>query len=143
MPPRPNPSVKGTSGGQILRRALVAHMSTSRNGFWTLSGVIAGLVLSVAALGVLWIGTPWSYQFLMFAPFLLVAFLLRRYGRTSYPMLLGIVPVAALFVQFRDGNNSHLFPILLVATWGLAILLGHYLGGRWPTHASQVSSPTP
>lgn len=105
-------------------------MSRLSSGFWTGTGVVAGFILSFTALGLLWIGTPWPYQFLMFVPFLLVACVLRRFGRTSFPMLYGIVPFAALFVQFRDVNDSHLFPVLLVTAWGLAILLGHFLGGR-------------
>ena len=95
-------------------------------------GLQAGLTLSIVALGVLWVGTPWPYQFLMFLPFLLAAFVTRRSGRSALSMLAGILPVAALFVQFRDKDDSHLMPILLVGTWVLAILLGHGLASwRW------------
>ncbi len=112
-------------------------MSKSAKGLWTLAGVGAGFVLSFMALGVLWIGTPWPYQFLMFAPFLLIAYVFRRFGSTVYPLCLGAAPLAMLFVQFRDARKSHLLPILLVASWALAIWLGHFLGGRWPARASR------
>jgi hypothetical protein len=106
-------------------------MSTSKNAILKTVGFAAGFILSFIALGVMWIGTAWSYQFMMFVPFLLIALILGRFGGASLHMLIGIAPIGVFFVQFRDNNNSHIFPILLVCTWGIAIVLGHYLAMRW------------
>jgi hypothetical protein len=87
------------------------------------------LYLSLVALLILWIGTPWPYQFLMTIPFIFVAFIIRRSGKTALSMLAGILPIALLFLLFQDADHSRLYPILLVIAWVLSIVLGHYLGG--------------
>lgn len=112
-------------------------MSIVRREFWTIAGVVAGFLLSFAALGMLWVGTPWAYQFLMFVPFFLIAAVLRRFGGTAYPVLVGIVPISTLFVQFRDASNSHLYPVLIVGTWCIAILLGQHVSARWLARRSK------
>ncbi len=97
----------------------------------TTPGVEAGFNLSLVALLILWIGTPWPYQFLMTIPFIIVAFIIRRSGKTALSMLAGILPIALLFLLFQDADHSRLYPILLVIAWVLSIVLGHYLGGRF------------
>lgn len=96
----------------------------------TTPGVEAGFTLSVVALLILWIGTPWPYQFLMTVPFVIAAFAIRRSGKTALSMLAGILPIGLLFLSFEDPDHSHLYPFLLVVAWALAIVLGHHLGGR-------------
>lgn len=97
---------------------------------WNVGGLVAGFGLSFLAFGLLWIGVPWKYQLLMFFPFLVLAFVIRRFGTSSYTMLLGMLPIAAILVQFRDKDDSHVMPIALVCAWAVAILLGNYLAVR-------------
>jgi hypothetical protein len=105
-----------------------------------------GFILSFIGLGVLWIGTPWHYQALMFFPFLLLSFSVTRIRNARDNVFLlvlyGAMPIGALMVMFRDKNNSHLMPILMVCTWVAGILLGHYLAGkssRKETQAGKVN----
>ncbi len=99
---------------------------TGKNG----AGLTAGFGLSFLAFGLLWIGMPTRYQFAMFLPFLLAAFVVRRLRAPWYSMLLGMLPIGAVFVQFRDNDNSHASSIALVCTWVLAVAIGNYLGAR-------------
>ena len=80
------------------------------------------LYLSLVALLILWIGTPWPYQFLMTIPFIFVAFIIRRSGKTALSMLAGILPIALLFLLFQDADHSRLYPILLVIAWVLSCI---------------------
>jgi hypothetical protein len=91
-----------------------------------------GLILSFIGLGVLWAGASWPYQFGMFIPFLVLAFILARRSLTAaFSVLAGAAPIAIILVQFRDNDDSHLMPILVVACWVVGTLLGHYLGRRY------------
>ncbi|MBI1397994.1 MAG: lysophosphatidic acid receptor [Betaproteobacteria bacterium] len=92
--------------------------------------MIGGFALSFVGLGVLWAGAPWHYQILMFFPFLLLAFSVTRFGTNALPVLLGALPIGALLLQFRDKNNSHLMPFVIVGAWVVGILLGHYVSIR-------------
>jgi hypothetical protein len=105
-------------------------MNSGRNGILLVVGLLGGFILSFVGLGVLWAGAPWPYQMLMFFPFLLLALGVKRFGGNGVHVLIGAIPVAAMLVQFRDKDNSHLMPILVVIAWLLGILLGHYVGGR-------------
>lgn len=67
----------------------------------------------------------------MTIPFIFVAFIIRRSGKTALSMLAGILPIALLFLLFQDADHSRLYPILLVIAWVLSIVLGHYLGGAF------------
>ena len=67
---------------------------------------------------------------LMFFPFLLLALAVKRFGGSVVYVLIGAIPVALMLVQFRDKDNSHLMPVLVVIAWMIGILLGHYFGGR-------------
>lgn len=96
--------------------------------------LIGGFVLSFVGFGVLWAGTPWPYQFLMAFPFLLLSFGLARFNsRGPWLILAGATPVGSLLVQFRDKEDSHLLPILLVGSWVVGTLIGRYLGRRYST----------
>ena len=109
----------------------------------TIASVIAGFALSIVALSVLWVGTPWPYQFLLALPIALVAWAARRWGGSGLPVLAGMAPVALLFVQFRDKNDSHLMPVLLVCAWVGASLLGHALRQRSPRRPGEAGPPPP
>lgn len=97
-----------------------------------LLAVAGGFALSFGGLGVLWIGTAWPYQALMFMPFFVFAFGLSRtggVGENAFLMIAaGAAPIGALFTMFRDKNDSHLMPILMVCAWLAGILEGHFLG---------------
>jgi hypothetical protein len=105
-------------------------MNSRRSGLLIVVALLGGFLLSFAGLGVLWAGTAWPYQMLMFFPFLLLAFAVKHFGGTVIPVLIGALPVASLLVQFRDKDDSHLLPVLVVVAWVLGVLLGHFLGGR-------------
>lgn len=118
-------------------------MSALSNTGWTVGGLLAGVLLSFGAFGLLWVGTPWPYQFLMFAPLFLVALGAGRFGGSALPVLAGVAPMAMLFVRFRDRDGSHLVPVLLVSSWAVAILLGHYLGRRHKPPLGRTGSSPP
>lgn len=99
-----------------------------------------GFALSFSGLGILWVGTRWPYQFLMFFPFLLLSFGAARFiGNGAFLVLVGAAPIGALLVQFRDNNDSHLMPILVVGSWALGTLIGGHLGGRFKTKPAGVA----
>lgn len=88
---------------------------------------MAGFGLSFLAFGLLWIGVPWHVQFLMALPFLIAGYFVRRFGGVTHPVLVGLLPLGALIVQFRDKNDSHAMPLAMVSAWVLATLLGSFL----------------
>ncbi len=105
-------------------------MSALKN---TLRGGVAvggGFGLSFLAFGLLWIGTPWHFQALMFIPFFLLAFAVARTGARDDRLALlvagGAAPLGLIFTLFRDRNDSHLMPILTVLAWLAGILAGHF-----------------
>lgn len=95
-------------------------------------GVIAlggGFGLSFLGLGLLWIGTPWPLQALMFVPFFLLAFGVTRTGKDDRMFMLslwGALPLGLIITLFRDKNDSHLMSILTVLAWLAGILAGHF-----------------
>lgn len=102
----------------------------------TTLALIGGAVLSFLAFGVLWIGTPWPYQALMGVPFFLLAFALmwnasaevRR--QVLWLLFTGAAPLGALMTRFRDANDSHLKPILVVCAWACGILAAYFYWSR-------------
>ena len=97
----------------------------------TTLGLGGGFGLSFFAFGLLWIGTPWPLQALMFVPFFLLALAMAwtgPVGDTTYQLVLyGALPLGTVVTMFRDKNDSHLMPILVVLSWLAGILAGHYL----------------
>lgn len=104
-------------------------MGTNAHGKLTGAAIAGGFVLSFLGLGVLWAGAQWSYQLLMFIPFLVLAFAISRAGGNALWTAVGALPMAMLLVQFRDADDSHLMPILVCTTWCLGIVSGHFVGG--------------
>lgn len=94
------------------------------------AALLGGFILSFVGLGVLWVGAAWPYQMLMFFPFMLLALAIKRFGGKVAFVFIGAFPLASMLVQFRDKDDSHLMPILIVLAWVAGILLGHYFGGR-------------
>lgn len=89
-----------------------------------------GAALSFFGMGILWIGTPWPLQALMFFPFLGLTAILTRTDpeKRSWALeaIAGAGPLGLLLMRFRDANDSHLKPILIVCAWAA----GAWLGGR-------------
>ena len=56
-------------------------MDNWRHGLLTVVALLGGFALSFVGLGVLWVGVPWTYQMLMFFPFLLLALAVMLLGR--------------------------------------------------------------
>ena len=103
-------------------------MSSLKNTLRGVAAVAGGFGLSFLAFGLLWIGTPWHYQALMFLPFLLLAFAVSFTGAQDRMFLLcalGALPLGSVLMLFRDKNDSHLMPILMVLAWLAGILAGH------------------
>jgi len=99
--------------------------------FFALAG---GFGLSFAGLGALWAGAAWPYEALMFFPFLLLAIAISRTGpprdKLFLLIIVGAYPIGHVITMFRDKNDSHLMPILIVCLWLLGILAGHYLAAK-------------
>ena len=99
-----------------------------------LSAIAGGFALSFLGFGLLWIGTPWEYQFLMLLPFLLLAFAVTRFGRSGNQTYLLVVcgasPLGMLIPMFRDKNDSHAMSVLIVCGWAAGIVAGYFLGRK-------------
>lgn len=104
-----------------------------RRGALGAAGLATGFGLSFVALGLLWVGVPWGWQALMVVPCLGAAFVLCRCGGAVSSLLAGMLPIGALFVQFRDTSGSHASSVALVAAWGLAAWAGSRLARRGPS----------
>lgn len=111
-----------------------------------LLALIGGFLLSFIGFGVLWSGILWHYQLMMFLPFLLLSFVLTRWskGRLDSCILIicGAAPLGALMTQFRDSNDSHLMPILVVVSWLIGIISGYFLVKISPDPSSKSSKDT-
>lgn len=97
-------------------------------------GVVGGFAASFLGLGLLWVGLKTPVQMcasilFFFLSFLVTKFLKNKITGFAAPVC-GAAPIASLLVQFRDKEGSHLSPILVVATWGLAAFLGAWLGEK-------------
>lgn len=105
-------------------------MTAPRRSAWTLGGLLLGLLLSFVALGLLWAGLPWTAQAGMALPFALAGFVVRRRGGAVWAVAAGALPMAALFVQFRDAAGSHALPVALALGWLVAGGVGAWAAGR-------------
>lgn len=105
------------------------------------SALIGGFLLSFIGFGVLWSGISWHYQLIMFLPFLLLSFVLTRWGKRAldscFFILCGAAPLGILITQFRDNNDSHLLPILMVSSWLIGIISGYFLAKISPGSQSE------
>ncbi len=100
-----------------------------------IAALAGGAVLSFLAFGVLWIGTPWHLQVLMGIAFFILTWVLTRGVPAAANSLFGLVmvgasPLGLLMMRFRDKNDSHLFPILIVCSWVAGAALGWFLNRR-------------
>jgi hypothetical protein len=106
------------------------HTDRKQGLLWALA-LMVGFALSFAGFGVLWTGTPWHYQCLMFFPFLFLSFAVTRFSSNgAWFIWVGAMPIGLLLLQFRDKNDSHLASYLVVGTWIIGTLTGRYLGCR-------------
>ena len=105
-------------------------MNESKQTLWSLAALIGGFVMSFVGLGILWAGVPWHYQYLMGFLFFLLALAIARFGTRAMFILVGAAPIGMLLLQFRDKDNSHLMPFLVVAMWVIGALVGSYFGAR-------------
>lgn len=100
----------------------------------TLLAVGGGFGLSFLGLGSLWAGAAWHFQALMFFPFLLLAFAITRAAPPGDKVFLAVIygasPIGLLLTMFRDSNDSHLMPILMVCAWLAGVVSGHWLAGK-------------
>jgi hypothetical protein len=104
-----------------------------RGGLFAFIGLAGGFGLSFVGLGVLWIGTPRLYQLIVALPFLLLSWVVARFGGGPYPALpiiVGAAPIGGLITMFRDKDDSHLTSVLVVSAWAVAVLAGQWLGRR-------------
>ena len=96
-----------------------------------LLALAGGFLLSFVGFGVLWSGIPWHYQLIMFFPFLLLSFAISRWNKGTVGgcifILCGAAPLGILITQFKDSNDSHLMPILIVLGWLIGITSGYFL----------------
>lgn len=112
-----------------------------------LLAMIGGFLLSFIGFGVLWSGISWHYQMLMFFPFLLLSYAVSRWSARAIDAciftLCGTAPLGILMTQFRDTNDSHLMPILVVLSWLLGIISGYFLTKILPVPQSESSKDIP
>ncbi len=118
-----------------------SHRSNWKKILVVVSALIGGFLLSFIGFGVLWSGISWHYQLIMFLPFLLLSFALTRWGKgaldSCFFILCGAAPLGILITQFRDNNDSHLLPILMVSSWLIGIISGYYLAKISPGSQSE------
>lgn len=97
-----------------------------------LSSIEGGFALSFLGFGLLWIGTPWAYQFLMVLPFFALSFAVTRIRTVGNQACLLIVcgasPLGMVIPMFRDNNDSYVMSGLIVCGWAAGIAAGYYLG---------------
>lgn len=98
-----------------------------------LLALIGGFFLSFLSFGLLWSGIPWHFQLLMIFPFLLLAWVVSRWNQGAIDgcvyIVLSAAPLGILITQFRDNNDSHLMPILIVVGWLMGITAGYFVAG--------------
>ena len=110
--------------------------SHTRN-FWhsifiILCALVSGFLLSFIGFGLLWSGISWHIQLIMALPFLLLSRVVYRWSKGALGIcafiVVGAAPLGVLISRFRDTNDSHLMPVLVVLSWILGVLAGCYLG---------------
>lgn len=98
-----------------------------------------GFGLSVIALGLLWVGTPWPLQALMGLAFAAAAWGLSRGAASRDPgqalgpalaLLCGAAPIGLVLVQFRTPDGSHGSSIAVVLAWVAGTAAGAWLPVR-------------
>ncbi|PTQ80038.1 lysophosphatidic acid receptor [Nitrosomonas ureae] len=94
--------------------------------------LVSGFLLSFISFGLLWSGISWHIQLIMTLPFLLLSCAVYRWSKGALGscafIVVGAAPMGVLISQFRDTNDSHLMPVLVVLSWILGVLAGCYLG---------------
>jgi ABC-type proline/glycine betaine transport system permease subunit len=94
--------------------------------------LISGFLLSFIGFGLLWSGISWHIQLIMALPFLLLSRVVYRWSKGALGIcafiVVGAAPLGVLISRFRDTNDSHLMPVLVVLSWILGVLAGCYLG---------------
>jgi len=97
-----------------------------------LLALVGGFLLSFLGFGLLWSGISWPMQLIMTLPFFLLSYGLYRWsGNATLSCVfitIGAAPLGLLITRFRDTNDSHLLPILIVSGWIIGILAGFYFG---------------
>lgn len=95
------------------------------------SALIGGFLLSFLGFGLLWSGMLWHVQLIMVLPFALLSYVVTRWSKGKIGLCIfifvGAAPLGILITQFRDNNDSHLMPILIVMGWLLGVILGYFL----------------
>ncbi|MBY0498501.1 MAG: lysophosphatidic acid receptor [Nitrosomonas sp.] len=94
--------------------------------------LVSGFLLSFIGFGLLWSGISWPIQLIMALPFLLLSYAVYRWSKGALGICafiaVGAAPLGVLISRFRDTNDSHLMPALVVLSWILGVLAGCYLG---------------
>lgn len=94
-----------------------------------------GFGLSFVGLGLLWIGTPWALQALMFLPFFVLSYVIDRALKDPdnlgfVPIILGALPLGGFIPMFRTPDGSHLPAIGIIASWAAGVFAGRYIARR-------------
>jgi hypothetical protein len=104
----------------------------TKNTLLPLLGAALGFGFSFLGVGLLWIAVPLYAQAGLGGLFALAGYILARsaknFSTAAASLAVGASPLALLLVQFRDKENSHLVPILLVAGWYAGLAIGAGLG---------------
>ena len=96
---------------------------------------LAAFTLSFLGLGFLWIGKLGG-EVIVAALYLWLAYSVSHLRGKRIALIvvaLPAVPIAALLVQFRDSNDSHLVSIAIVLGWLAGITLGAFAADRMRT----------
>lgn len=108
------------------------HRNSWKEILITLIALVGGFLLSFLGFGLLWSGISWHIQLIMVLPFFLLSYGLYRWSHNAIIscifILIGAAPLGLLITRFRDTNDSHLLPILIVSDWIIGILAGFYFG---------------
>ncbi len=108
------------------------HRNNWKETLIILLALAGGFLLSFLGFGLLWSGISWSMQLIMIVPFFLLSYGLYRWSSNAtlscFFIFIGTAPLGLLITRFRDTNDSHLMPILIVSGWMIGILAGFYFG---------------
>lgn len=108
------------------------HRNNWREMLIILLALAGGFLLSFLGFGLLWSGISWHMQLIMTLPFFLLSYGLYRWSNNATLscvfILVGAAPLGLLITRFRDTNDSHLLPILIVSSWVIGIFAGFYFG---------------
>jgi hypothetical protein len=106
------------------------HRSNWKEMLTILIALAGGFLLSFLGFGLLWSGISWPIQLIMILPFFLLSYGLFRWSNNATLscafVFIGAAPLGLLITRFRDTNDSHLLPILIVCGWALGILASFY-----------------